>query len=50
PLKNSLEDGRGLEDLMDIQMSGMQHDYREVRVESENVDVLSLSLTNSFLV
>nr|GEZ95907.1 reverse transcriptase domain-containing protein [Tanacetum cinerariifolium] len=40
PLKNSLEDGRGLEDLMDIQMTGMQHDYREIRVESENADVL----------
>nr|GFA12746.1 hypothetical protein [Tanacetum cinerariifolium] len=50
PLQNSLEDGRGLEDLMDIQMSGMQHDYREIRVESVNADVLSLSLTNSFLV
>nr|GEY55228.1 hypothetical protein [Tanacetum cinerariifolium] len=38
PLKNSLEDGRGLEELMDIQMTGMQHDYREIRVESKNAD------------
>nr|GEX64953.1 reverse transcriptase [Tanacetum cinerariifolium] len=37
PLKNSLKDGRGLEELMDIQMTGMQHDYREIRVESENI-------------
>nr|GEW11337.1 hypothetical protein [Tanacetum cinerariifolium] len=46
-MKNSLEDGQGLEELMDIQTTGMQHDYREIRVESENVDVLSLSLTSA---
>nr|GEW72862.1 putative reverse transcriptase domain-containing protein [Tanacetum cinerariifolium] len=43
PLKNSFKDGRGLDDLMDTQMTGMQHDYREIRVESINASVLSLS-------
>ncbi|GKA44250.1 hypothetical protein Tco_0736974 [Tanacetum coccineum] len=36
PLKNSLEDGRGLDDLMDTQTTWMQRDYREIRVESRN--------------
>nr|GEZ67758.1 hypothetical protein [Tanacetum cinerariifolium] len=43
PLKNSFEDGQGLDDLMDTQMTRMQHDYREIRVESINASFLSLS-------
>nr|GEY12904.1 hypothetical protein [Tanacetum cinerariifolium] len=43
PLKNSLKDGRGLDDLMDTQMTWMQRDCREIRVESRNASVLSLS-------
>ncbi|GJY42771.1 putative reverse transcriptase domain-containing protein, partial [Tanacetum coccineum] len=39
PLKNSFEDGRGLDDLIDTQMTWMQRDYREIRVESRNVGV-----------
>nr|GEV45791.1 putative reverse transcriptase domain-containing protein [Tanacetum cinerariifolium] len=38
-LKNSLKDGRGLNDLMDTQMTWMQRDYSEIRVESRNVDI-----------
>ncbi|GKB79500.1 putative reverse transcriptase domain-containing protein [Tanacetum coccineum] len=43
PLKNSLEGGRGLNDLMDIQMPWMQRDNREIWVKSRNAGVLSSS-------
>ncbi|GJR64080.1 hypothetical protein Tco_0010145 [Tanacetum coccineum] len=43
PLKNLLEDGRGLDDLMDTQMAWMQCHYRKIRVESRDAGVLSLS-------
>ncbi|GKD18968.1 hypothetical protein Tco_1208126 [Tanacetum coccineum] len=42
PLKNSLEDGRGLDDLMDTQMTWMQGHYKEIKVESRNAKALSL--------
>nr|GEZ09743.1 hypothetical protein [Tanacetum cinerariifolium] len=42
PLKNSLEDGRGLDDLLDTQTTWIQHDYREIRDESRN-EVIDLS-------
>ncbi|GKA11592.1 hypothetical protein Tco_0691138 [Tanacetum coccineum] len=38
-MKNSLEDGRGLDDLMDTQTTWIQRDYREIRVESRNAGV-----------
>ncbi|GJU30743.1 hypothetical protein Tco_1174332 [Tanacetum coccineum] len=48
PLKNSLEDGRGLDNLMDTLTSWIQRDYREFRVESRNAGVLSLSYQTLF--
>ncbi|GJV54803.1 putative reverse transcriptase domain-containing protein [Tanacetum coccineum] len=44
-LKNSLEDGRGLDDLMDTQMTWMQRGYREIRVESRNARCFVLTLS-----
>ncbi|GJT88466.1 hypothetical protein Tco_1070183 [Tanacetum coccineum] len=44
-LKNSLEDGRGLDDLMDTQMTWIQRGYREIRVESRNARCFVLTLS-----
>ncbi|GJY75890.1 putative reverse transcriptase domain-containing protein [Tanacetum coccineum] len=47
PLKNSLEDGQGLDDLMDTQTTWIQRDYKEIRVDSRNAVVLITARRNT---